>query len=368
MPEGEGFEGARPNSEDIESGVEHRQGREPTTRTENVANALKDLRKRPEEKADPIREGNVLIQAAILDAIQDSDEQGTDEEIAQLRRLDSALLEIAYDNAGDLDLQTMNQLATNFRGQRDFWDKPPIDTDASTAKANRKVYDDILIEIYDKLPLPEGPLKESPRYEFVDIDKITEHLKKPKGESLTLADAKEFFEEINEDLSAAQKLNPHWARQLIIVNEARGFAMKNLDKKGYEKPIVILNKDDDKVEKCELFEEGKSYPPKTKDGSRQFILDLNGDYVKDVYGIEDLKQSAGDADSGIDKLIAGGEEELTIEENRGISVFLARLKENTDTGSMDEETYNKNIKRFGIFLNLTLHDTGAIELNESPTF
>jgi len=63
--------------------------------------ALKDLRNR-DIKSIAMRDGNVLIQAEILD-LQEHQEPNNSEELQHLRELDSALLELGYDDENELD-------------------------------------------------------------------------------------------------------------------------------------------------------------------------------------------------------------------------------------------------------------------------
>src|SRR6185437_16973922 len=121
------------------------------------------------EGIDQLRNGNVLVHAAIEDAqadLPDDSKWYVTPEIARLRKIDAALLTISFQVPEALDTDTRDLVASHFRDKRDEWEDPIEGINKVTADKNKQVYDRILQEIYEQVPLPESALGEAPVYEF----------------------------------------------------------------------------------------------------------------------------------------------------------------------------------------------------------
>jgi hypothetical protein len=352
MAEGDYIEigGAGQIEETIALLTERRESGPP--KKSNIDRALEDFRKPQDKERDPLREGNILVQAAIGDE-QERDTYFVDEKkIGALRSIDSALLEITYGNGSGLDAQTMELVANYFRRERDQWDRLRNNSDKSVAEGNRDIYAGILSEIYDKLPLPEAAIGEAPEYIFDDIDRLTGLMgqSKEQDQDEPLSAVVQVFETIQEDVT--QKVDI--SKQADVLDQALKYAQQHMDNPGYEKLVGILNKDG-KVE-FSLFEEGKNYNPTTEDGKRQFIIDLNGSYSEETNRFALLKTSAEQAVNGVKKLLEGKKID-DLEEKRSIFTILALLEKNEDIGSLDGDTYIETVKEFGQLIRTKLEGT-----------
>ena len=326
--------------------------------------ALKDLRNR-DIKSIAMRDGNVLIQAEILD-LQEHQEPNNSEELQHLRELDSALLELGYDDENELDYETAKKLRSYFRGK-----KVPLDTQIENYGdtdpqliANRNIYAAILKEINKGLPTLEAALPEFPKYNFSEAIS-SGRIELPTNTSLSIEDIKIFYEALGKDISTARTANeishPDWVKQKNLIAVANE---KWIETKPDERKPLLITKKPDGTGEVKIYDPTETHIDK----NTQYIVDPEEDmeYLLNVEEFDRLEFDAKEAVVGLEKLQVGTQP-LSFSELSGIVLFLARLEKGVANGELGRQ-YRKPVEELEIILKEKLESAMLEKGSLQPAF
>ncbi len=222
------------------------------------------------------------------------------------------------------------------------------------SQQNSDIYENLIQSIYKTMPFAftiEARLPDYPT--LVTSERPLKNLAgKVKEGDLKLADAKEFYDDVQENVKNAAKdartETPEWQDQMNIAAQIKKFVDDNEDEiyvKGKTPtPLLVSEKDGVVTEIKSYDKQGKSLQNdlKTEDGSHIFVFDPDRSgadmkYLNEVIRLAMWDKRATDALAGMEELMKGPKPTITRSQRNGIFQLLTLYQKDVDTGRIPDK-------------------------------